>query len=124
MNVSKSALSSGGKAGTKENKILKRKPNGSKCPSVGIAQKKLVLKPINKKSEDKKAVEPTVRPSPFVLKTNMYDEHWIKKQERGIIYVYIYMYIGVCVGYIYIICRSIRIDMQVMTASVRIKGYK
>ena len=63
-------------------------------PIEGVAQKKLVLKPVKKKPVVKEVVKPMVKPLPFITKTNLYDEHWMMKQERGKeLHMYMYMYI-------------------------------
>ena len=55
-----------------------------KAAVPGVPQRKLVLKP-TKKKQDKKVVLTTEvhRPLPFITKTNLYDEHWVTKQERS-----------------------------------------
>lgn len=43
---------------------------------VGLAQKRLRLKPSKKTAQ-------VYKPLPQVVRTNLYDEHWAAKQERG-----------------------------------------
>ena len=63
-------------------------------PIEGVAQKKLVLKPVKKKPVVKEVVKPMVKPLPFITKTNLYDEHWMMKQERGKeLHMYMYIYL-------------------------------
>ena len=68
---------------SKENKPPKTKPFTRQHNVDGVAQKKLILKPLNKKQENKTTIKQIVKPSPFITKSNLYDEHWLKKQERG-----------------------------------------
>lgn len=50
----------------------------------GVPQQKLVLKPTKKKQDKKIGLAAEVcRPLPFITKTNLYDEHWVTKQERS-----------------------------------------
>ena len=50
-------------------------------PKVGVAQKRLQLK----RPQQPATVR---RPLPQATKTNLYDEHWAAKQERGIGLIY------------------------------------
>ena len=54
---------------------LKERTNVPK--PVGVAQKRLHLKP------SKKTTQKIYKPRPEIVKSSMYDEHWAAKQERG-----------------------------------------
>ena len=74
-------------AGDKENRPPSLKGPGKERlkkygrPVPGIAQQKLVL--VDRKTKKKEQKLPQVRPLKCIRETQLYDEHWIKKQERS-----------------------------------------
>lgn len=55
---------------------LKESTNVTSTRALGLAQRRLCLKPSKK-------AKSIYKPLPQVTKTSLYDEHWAAKQERG-----------------------------------------